>query len=311
MLGFLLLIGAAVGVSAIMVFEDDAPRDEDFEPMSEGSDGDDLVSDSAHEDDFIADVEDLISNGEITEAEAQRFLNQIDYRDGAINIDTKAGDDTVYGSEQDDTIVAGEGDDLVLGGQGDDLIELGDGDDVSGIDGHWRQGLFDDTYAFPLDYAPVGGEAQQERGDDSIFGGDGDDSIADGYGRNTLDGGDGDDFLIAVDEDGLTPDTVIGGAGKDEIVVDEGDTVTTGSWADYVVIELHDPISDDYQPIEVTDFSMGKDELELTLWDGAGDPDIAIADNADSTAAILSVDGVEIATIVGGQGLTLGDLTVV
>lgn len=308
MIGLLMLMTVAVGAAAMYL----TGNEEAYAAGSDtdGTNGPDLVADSAYENEINRDLDFLVSDEEITQAEADAIRDRIDYRDGAINTDTGDGEDVVYGSELDDTITTGSDEDLVLAGEGGDTVDLGAGEDTYGIDSHWRQSLFDDHYVYPLDYAPVGDEAQQEYGDDTIFGGEGDDSIADGYGVNMLDGGQGDDFLIAVDEDVISPDTVFGGAGRDEIVVDEGDTVTTGAGGDYVLVELQGQVGESYQPVEVTDYLLGVDRLEVSLWEDAEDPLVAVEDSTDGTAAILSVDGIPIARIVGGQGLTVSDLRI-
>lgn len=53
-----------------------------------------------------------------------------------------------------------------------------------------------------------------------MIGGAGADFIADGYGANLIQGQQGDDFIVTIDQDGLSPDTVEAGFGNDMIFVD-------------------------------------------------------------------------------------------
>ncbi|GAA6163568.1 hypothetical protein NBRC116590_12720 [Pelagimonas sp. KU-00592-HH] len=303
MIGLILLMGASIGLAAFLISDDD-----DAGSDAVGSDGVDIVSDKDYEDEINADIDDLVQSNELTAEQGQAVRDAVQYSDGPLDVETKGGNDVVLGTDQDDSVHAGEGIDLVLGGAGDDDIHLGDGDDVYGIDGRFQENVNDDIVRFPYNEAEVGEESTHEAGNDTVLGGDGDDAIADGYGNDELRGGHGDDFIISVDQDGNSPDTVVGGPGRDELVVDEGDVVETGGWSDLVIVELQEQVAEGYAQVQVTDFDKAADRLGVRVWDGAVDPEVTVADSADGKGAIVSVDGIEIVNVVGGQGLTVSDI---
>ncbi|SEG75008.1 Ig-like domain-containing protein [Bosea lathyri] len=135
------------------------------------------------------------------------------------------GDDEITGTSGDDVILAGLGDDTVLAGAGNDTLDGGDGDDEL----HGEAG--DDLLK--------GGA-----GDDQLLGGAGDDVLLGGASDDLLDGGEGIDTAdYSADTAGVTVDlsagtaegagagsdelisieTVIGGAGDDILIGDDGD----------------------------------------------------------------------------------------
>ena len=95
----------------------------------------------------------------------------------------------------------------------------------------------------------------EDLGDDTIYGGAGNDDITDASGKNMLDGGDGNDKLNAIDDQTGQADTVMGGKGSDILMGDDGDTLTGGEGNDEfeiyhekddaaVVIEDFDPTNE-------------------------------------------------------------------
>ena len=133
-----------------------------------------------------------------------------------INVDTRAGDDTITGGNNADTIQAGDGDDSVAGGSGADSIDGGTGaDTITGDAGN-------DTIhgGAGADSIDGGGSA------DSIEGGDDNDTLSGGGGNDTLRGGDGDDTLLG----GTGDDSIDGGAGADSIEAGDGN-----DFVDYAV----------------------------------------------------------------------------
>ncbi len=261
-----------------------------------------------------AELDAQVSAGEITQEEADEQMAETQFGDGAVRAIGSDVDDSLLLGEENDRVFGNDGADTVQGGAGDDAIFLGDGDDVSGTSDATGQ-LPDGERAFARASDPSLDQLQE--GDDTIRGGAGEDDIADGYGANLIYGDLGRDFIVTVDQDqqehGVTADTVSGGFGGDSFVVDEGDQVTTGADLDHVNIDLTAGYEAGYQLVEITDFDPKKDGLELTLEPGEDEPELVIApftDDQGVQGAVLSLDGVEIARVVGGQNLSAADITV-
>jgi RTX calcium-binding nonapeptide repeat (4 copies)/FG-GAP-like repeat len=120
---------------------------------------------------------------------------------GAIGL----GDDFIDGGNGNDKIDGGNGDDSLFGGDGNDGISGGYGNDY--IDG----GAGDDQYASFISPSYLNG-------------GNGNDTIIGGLGSDILNGGNDNDVLIGVDlitpnQDILSIDDLIGGAGSDIFVL--------------------------------------------------------------------------------------------
>lgn len=279
----------------------------------------DAVVDESYRGDIEANLLDLVAEGEISSDQSEQALDAINFRSGAINVDTAGGDDVVVAGEGDDTIVAGAGDDLVFGGAGNDENDLGLGNDVSGIDDRVFE-TEDDFQSFPTlegtgTLAGTPGEHLVEGGDDRIFGGAGSDLISDNYGSNFIHGQQGDDLIITVDaaDDMFTPDRIKGGFGKDTLVFDEGDSVETGRGFDTVVLDVLSGVDGEYQPAEVDDFEIGKDTLVIE-GDAAligVDSTITVRDLEDGTGAEVSIAGQPVMFVRGATGLTVDDIVVV
>ncbi len=150
------------------------------------------------------------------------------------------GGDEIYGSPFGDFIAGGGGNDTIFGGDGDDAIDGGAQDDhIYGEGGH--DIIFGGVGASPASgvgcvlltaaagriYLTKGGS-----GDDTIFGGDGNDCIDAGSGEDRVYGGDGNDTIEGgnhadyldggLDDDwidgGWHTDTCFGGGGNDILI---------------------------------------------------------------------------------------------
>ncbi|MDY0238059.1 MAG: calcium-binding protein, partial [Campylobacterales bacterium] len=127
------------------------------------------------------------------------------FKNEALAIDTKAGDDIIYGSNRGDTINGGSGDDTIYANAGNDTLIGGPGNDML------YGGTGDDTYVFNK--------------------GDGQDIIYDAEGNDTIKFGEGigkddivarfvlgtDDLIIAIKEENKTFDEL-------------SDTITIKDW---------------------------------------------------------------------------------
>ncbi|MYM56097.1 calcium-binding protein [Thalassovita mangrovi] len=175
--------------------------------------------------------------------------------DGADRIRAGEGQDVIQGNTGNDTIYADGQDDWVRGGRGDDLIYLGKGDDsVSAYtDMLAAQRYFDPENADTYDAQIHAREDSSDSGDDTYFGGSGNDSIEDVLGRDEIHGEEGSDYLLAVDRDLGNPDTIFGGAGSDTIVGDDGDLLSGGEGQNYFYIHFREGA----EPVTITDFDSG------------------------------------------------------
>jgi Ca2+-binding RTX toxin-like protein len=295
------LFGWGLGYALITEFTDDE-NDENVEQITLGPEDDSVISE-----DYSEAIKPNISAEEFDDS---TIVN------GPMNIDTGAGDDVIVGSASDDTIITGEGDDDVVGGEGDDLIRLGDGDDSSlAVD---NESLFNGSPEYE------NRETQTfHAGNDTIYGGSGNDEIEDFYGQNVLNGGLGNDSLSSIDaeDDEASPDRIFGGSGSDTIYADDGDRVTTGRGRDDVTVDLFD-LDEESEPVTITDFDLEKDKItlqgnivDLTTPDTSGpdevtvDP-ITIADYDDGTGATIYVSGQPVIHLDGGQGMERSDISV-
>lgn len=323
MLGVLALVGLGVGLTALMLNDDD----DDSEAVPPGprvtTEDDDFVFDQGFRPGISAGLDDLVAEGEITRAEADEILGDIDFVSGTQNLDTRAGDDEVVLLEGNNRIETGEGDDTVLSGAGADNVNLGSGDDVYGTDTRVIH-RDDDVQSFPEpdDAIPVGDTLVRgddlEQGNDTVAGGAGDDAISDNFGANLINGQQGDDFIVTVDDarDMGTADTVKGGSGQDTLIVDEGDLVTTGAGADQVVIETYSGVVDGYDLITITDFIAGQDALsvqgdaELLRPGSNGTSPVSLQEPDDESGTLVLINGIPVAHLLGVQGLSPSQIEV-
>jgi Ca2+-binding RTX toxin-like protein len=328
MLDVLLLVGGGLVFWALIDGGNDSSEAEDEEPERPDFPGpDELITvtsgdaqtplhyvDNDQRDLAQERLDAQVSAGEITQEEADAQMGATQFGEGAVRALGSDVDDSLLLGEHNDRVFSYDGDDSVQGGAGDDAIFMGDGNDVYGASDAMGQ-LPDGARAFAEASDPDLDPLQE--GDDTIRGGAGEDDIADGYGANVIYGDLGRDFIVTVDQDreenGVTADTVFGGFGGDSFVVDEGDQVTTGADLDHVNIDLTAGYETGYGLVEITDFDPKKDGLELTLDVGEEEPVLIIAPYTDETGvqgAVLSLDGVDIARVVGGQNLSAADIRV-
>lgn len=323
MLGILALVGLGVGLTALLLNDGD---DEDA-AVAAGpritTDDDDLVFDQGFRPGISEGLADLVAEGEITQAEADAILGDIDFVSGAQNLDTRAGDDVVLLLQGDNRIETSDGDDMVLSGTGADNVNLGSGDDVYGTDTRVihrdddEQSFPDPEDAISVGDAPVRGD-DLEQGNDTVAGGAGDDAISDNFGANLINGQQGDDFIVTVDDarDMGTADTVKGGSGQDTLIVDEGDLVTTGAGADQVVIETYSGVVDGYDLITITDFIAGQDALsvqgdaELLRPGSNGTSPVSLQEPDDESGTLVLINGIPVAHLLGVQGLSPSQIEV-
>ncbi|PTX54875.1 hemolysin type calcium-binding protein [Litoreibacter ponti] len=262
--------------------------DADLEPFTDQSD---LVVSDEHAD----TLEDVLAEFDDSLPDPTRI-------DGALRIDTGAGDDVVVGGGEADIIAAGDGDDLVAGGAGNDRVDLGHGDDTYGLN------------PFLEDYEPEHLRALGllELGDDTVRGGAGNDTLSDRFGANRIIGNQGADLLIGLDDDSEavpTPDLIRGGFGNDTIHADEGDTVQGGRGADTITLYLPPAIGDaEPQPIIIEDFVANLDSLDLDGLDDASD--VTIRDIEDGSGAEILLYDKVVARVLGGADLTLAEIGV-
>lgn len=204
-------------------------------------------------------------------------------------------DDVMHGGPGDDTLIGGDGDDQLFAMGGNTLLEGGAGNDtLVGGEG-------DDTL--------IGGD-----GNDTLQGGWGDDLLVAGAGDNLLFGGAGNDTLIGalLDADGNDisgANTLNGGAGDDTLILGGGDIAHGGSGADDFV--LGDWIAGNTATIQ--DYDASEDRI-LVVFDPTQHPDPVLTvttDPDDPDNALILLDGMELAVVPGGAGLSADDIELV
>ncbi|TCR67681.1 calcium-binding protein [Bosea sp. BK604] len=166
-----------------------------------------------------------------------------------------AGNDHIFASSGNDTIDAGAGDDTILADEGNDTIDGGDGFDtlflaratgpiyVDFAAGHVSgAGIGFDTFTNIENLmfgdgndTVTGGNGDDSLdgagGNDTLTGGAGDDTLAGSAGFDTLNGGSGDDSL----DGGADDDVLSGGSGDDHLLGGLGnDSVSGGSGDDHI-----------------------------------------------------------------------------
>ncbi|CUH69868.1 Hemolysin, chromosomal [Thalassovita autumnalis] len=170
------------------------------------------------------------------------------------------------------------------------------------------------------------------RGDDVLGGGTGDDTLFGAEGADTLNGGHGDDLLFSgsdvlfteewnhqpgeislTDNDG---DVLNGGEGNDTIYVGPNSTATGGE-GDDLFVAYADNYFGTNEAAEITDFTAGKDTLEIdfALHQGVYTTDFSTEDavdtfmmthDAETDTTVVELDGDEVLHLNGDQT----DLTV-
>ncbi len=134
------------------------------------------------------------------------------------------GDDQIFGGPGDDSIYGGDGNDTIIGGGGREVIYGGAGDDF--IDTRTPDALPDIDY--PGLY-PADSDTQNNR--DTIYGGDGNDTIFSGDDADRVYGRDGDDYI----DGGFDNDSLYGNAGQDTIIGGEGSDYIDGGAGDDLI----------------------------------------------------------------------------
>lgn len=230
-----------------------------------------------------------------------------------------AGQDTLSGGASHDWLAAGAGDDVLEGGAGDDTLEAGQGDDnLAGGEGDdvVRGHTGDDTLRGGAGHDNLVGGA----GDDDLRGGGGDDTLAGGYGDDRLHAGAGADLVFGghgadvldgrsgeVEEAG--PDLLNGGAGDDVLLLGAGDTAYGGPGADLFDLAAYDSPQDEQV---IGDFDPEVDRL-VVRYDPSAHPDAELSvqpSTDDPGSADIMLDGVRLARVAGGAGLTAADIEV-
>lgn len=217
------------------------------------------------------------------------------------------GSDVAYGGTGEDTLQGGAGEDMLSGDDGDDRLVGGSGADT--LLGH--EGA-DSLYGGAGVDTLIGGG-----GDDSLVGGDANDWLAGGLdndsligdgGRDEMDGGAGNDVLDGREAQNAFPemDFLNGGGGDDTLIVGAGDHATGGEGAD--LFELSD-MAPNGEIAHISDYKAGEDSL-VVVFDPLmhPDPHLSLETAEDTQDVVVVLDGVPLAIVQGGAGLTLDDV---
>jgi Ca2+-binding RTX toxin-like protein len=207
------------------------------------------------------------------------------------------GDDSLNGSNGQDTLFGGAGNDTLIGEDGSDLVQGDAGNDVIDTGGRSGLPLPDIGYPglYPADPTPLNDL-------DTVFGGDGNDTIRTGDDADRIFGGTGNDNI----DGGIDADTIFGGQGDDTIVGGEGsDSISAGTGNDLVFGGLGAGFPDsvnipddagDLRPnngIDTIDAGDGNDTIF-----GLDDTDLIFGGTGND-----SIDGgVDNDTVIGGLG---------
>lgn len=189
-------------------------------------------------------------------------------------ITTGAGNDSVVANDGNDTITTGAGNDIVLGGNGNDVIASGDGNDT----------------------------VTSGNGDDSVNTGGGDDVVSLGAGIDTIDLGDGNDRVTvtsAVTGANLDyADRIDGGAGSDEIVLDNSVVRSGGSLTDPGSVVADIDLSN---VVGVETVRIGADGGSSTINFQGGNVSTITAVTVDATVMSAANGSSTLVTITAGQ----------
>lgn len=187
---------------------------------------------------------------------------------GSDVLDGGLGDDTLEGLDGDDLLIGGGGNDLALGGLGNDFIDTR------------APGTSSPDRAYPGLYSA---DADPFNDRETVFGGEGNDTILTGDDRDVIVAGGGNDSVFAGDDDDSVQgndgdDTLIGGEGRDTITGDLGNDLIYGGTPDDALDPTHLPDDVDLDPGNNRD----------ALYGGLGNDTIYGGDDND--------------TLFGGQG---------
>mmetsp|Transcript_23599 Transcript_23599/g.41783 ORF Transcript_23599/g.41783 Transcript_23599/m.41783 type:complete len:575 (-) Transcript_23599:4320-6044(-) len=280
---FLLSLFPALFADAVSV---DANEDEDGMSVT-GTAGEDELTGGAGNDDILG-----LFGGDLMSGGAGDDVMQ-----GGGGEDTmlgNEGDDLMQGRGQDDTVQGFSGSDWVDGNDGDDFVRGGSGDDVV-IGGEGADAIFgrnDDDLLIggeftgsPFTTEQLGQLRDGVALEDLVSA---DNQIVDDGDADTLDGGNGDDFMLFGGGDSAT-----GGTGNDSFAV------------------FSDPADDANGAATIEDYNANDDAVLLYFQtqEASEAADITVADDGDD--AVVSVDGEEIARVVGAAGqLTADDVEI-
>ena len=130
-----------------------------------------------------------------------------------------------------------------------------------------------------------------------------------GAGEDSLFGGWGDDTLNGM-EDTAARDFLNGGGGDDVIRAGAQDVVTAGEGADSILLDEREAA---FGAVEVLDYRAGQDSL-LFVWDdatiNATPPDVTVESDPESGAALVIMGDVLVAR-VAGDTVQLPDISLI
>lgn len=218
-----------------------------------------------------------------------------------------SGHDWLRGGSGLDTLSGGTGDDDLAGENGRDLLAGGSGDD-SQSGGAGADRLFGGRGDDDLNGGMGADRLWGEDGRDALQGGQGNDQALGGEGEDTVEGGDGNDRLWGgnLNADDREMDFLNGGTGDDVLHLGAADYGNGGEGADRFElsdIAIGDPVA------QITDFDPDEDKLVL-LYDAEthADPEVSVVTEEGSADATVVLDGVPVARVMGGAGLSAADV---
>ena len=223
----------------------------------------------------------ILDNLRLEQLTADNFSDHIDPAGAAVTGKIlqapDVGDAQLYGTYFNDTIKGGQGHADLHGGTGDDLIESGVKTDLSMGDALWG-----------------------ENGNDTLIGGSAGDLLFDDLGNNLLNGGGGNDTLVGYDGGADASNTLLGGAGDDELggggngkfLMDGGD----GNDVLHIGGGAGTALGGDGNDRFVVSSFVYFNNAELLIDGGAGDDEIELAPTFDSFTTQVVI------TIAGGEG---------
>lgn len=298
------LLDWAGGDGAAAHTGDTSPDDPDYVAMSDDdvrAVEPDTMIDGGHQDDII------VGRGGDDDMAGGDGADQMAGQDGADWMQGGAGADIELGGAGGDTLQGGSGNDQLQGEAGNDWLVGGAGNDtLTGHDGadHLYGSAGQDTAQGGTGDDRLDGGADA----DWLAGGAGADTMIGGTGADTLDGGLGQDVLEGRDGPGAFPemDFLNGGEGDDVLHIGAGDYATGGAGADW--FELADMAAGD-AIANIADYDATEDAL-VVVFDPAMHPDpvLSLETSENSGDVIVLLDGVPLAMVQGGAGMTLDDV---
>lgn len=182
------------------------------------------------------------------------------------------GNDSLYGQDGDDTLTGGTGNDVLDGDLGNDHASGGDGNDLINTSGS--------PTALPdIDYPGLWpADADPSDDLDTVFGGQGDDTIMTGDDADSIEGGYGNDVI----DGGIDADTIWGNQGNDTIVGAEGSDVIDAGQGDDLVYGGYGPSVPDAVNIEDDNGDLRPDNGRDDIRGGMGNDTIYGQDDDDT-----------------------------